>query len=217
VWDGAAHETITRMKLHPLKRKRVIWTRTTDAKLGTMPDSALARKLRITIGTVLKRRQKLGIAASRPAKSIRWTREMISMLGRIPDGRFAETYGMNILTVSTKRRDLGIRCFARRSKTWHHWTKKEIAMLGRMPDAVVAEKTGIKKPSVAWKRGKLGIPPFSQRRPKKQLTDWTRREIAVLGRMTDAAAAETLDLALTAVRKKRISLGIPPFGRSARG
>ena len=54
------------MKLHPLKRKRIIWTRTTIPMLGTMTDAALARKLRVAVGTVLSKRRKLGIPALRP-------------------------------------------------------------------------------------------------------------------------------------------------------
>jgi hypothetical protein len=203
------------MKLHPLKRKRIIWTRTTIPMLGTMPDAALARKLRVAVGTVLSKRRKLGIPASRPHNSIQWTRDMIDRLGRIPDREFAKTYRMNILTVYKKRLDLGIRCYARTSKAWHYWTEKEIALLGKMPDGDVALRTGIHKASVAWKRGKLKIPPFTTKRPKKLLTDWTLKEISVLGTMTDAAAAAALDLAPSAVRLKRISLGIPPFGRSS--
>jgi len=183
--------------------------------LGTISDAALSRKLGVCTGTVLKKRQTLGIPASRPAKSINWTPDVIALLGKIPDGEVARIYGMNILSVHKKRVALGIRCYARKSKTWHYWTKKEIALLGKMPDTDVALRTGIKKASVAWKRGKLEIPAFTQKRPKKLLTDWTRKEIAVLGKMTDAAAAATLDLAHSAVRLKRISLGIPPFGRSS--
>jgi hypothetical protein len=195
--------------------KHHVWTRRHIAMLGTISDAALARKLGVCIGTVFKKRQKLGIPASRPPKSIDWTPAIIASLGRIPDGEVARIYGMNILSVHQKRTSLGIRCYARKSKTWHYWTKKEIALLGKMPDGEVALRTGIHKASVAWKRCKLKIPPFTQKRPKKLLTDWTRKEIAVLGKMTDAAAAATLDLAPSAVRLKRISLGIPPFGRSS--
>jgi hypothetical protein len=181
--------------------------------LGTISDAALSRKLGLSIETVLKKRQKLGIAASRPAKSIHWTRAMIATLGKLPDRKFARIHDMNVLTVYKKRVSLGIRCYARKSKSWHYWTKKEIALLGRMPDGEVALKTGINKSSVAWKRCKLKIPPFTKKRPKKHLTDWTLGEIALLGEMTDAAAAAALDLAPSAVRLKRIALGIPPFGR----
>lgn len=183
--------------------------------LGTIPDAALAGKLDLSITTVIKKRHKLGIAASRPAKTIKWTPDMIAKLGKVPDGEIARTHGMNILTVYKKRVSRGIQCYARKSKTWHYWTKKEIALLGKMPDGDVALKTGINKASVFWKRGKLNIPSFTQKRPKKLLTDWTRKETAVLGKMTDAKAAATLDLAPSAVRAKRISLGIPPFGRSS--
>ena len=192
---------------------RYKWTRPRIAMLGTMPDSALSRKLELALCTVLKKRQSLGIPASRPPKFIKWTPALIAMLGKVPDGKIARTYGMNILSVQKKRVSRGIQCYARKSKAWHFWTKKEIALLGKMPDGEVALRTGINKASVAWKRGKLEIPPFTTKRPKKLLTDWTRSEIAVLGKMTDAAAAETLDVAPSAVRLKRISLGIPPFGR----
>jgi hypothetical protein len=194
---------------------RHVWTRWQIAKLGTISDAALSRKLGVCIGTVFKKRQKLGIPASRPPKTIQWTPAIIALLGKIPDGEIARTYGMNILSAQKKRVSLGIRCYARKSKSWHYWTKKEIALLGKMPDGDVALRTGIHKASVAWKRGKLKIPPFTTKRPKKLLTDWTLKEIAVLGTMTDAAAAADLGLAPSAVRLKRISLGIPPFGRSA--
>ena len=191
------------------------WTRRQIAMLGTISDAALSLKPDLSISTVLKKRQKPRIPASRPPKTINWTPDVIALLGKIPDGEVARIYGMNILSVYKKRVDLGIRCYARKSKTWHYWTKKEIALLGKMPDGDVALRTGINKASVYWKRCKLKIPSFTQKRPKKLLTDWTRKEIAVLGKMTDAAAAATLDLAHSAVRLKRISLGIPPFGRSS--
>ena len=195
--------------------KRHNWTRRQIAMLGTIPDAALSRKLDLHVSTVLKKRQKLGITASRPPKTIHWTPAIFALLGKIPDGEIARTYGMNILSVQQKRVSRGIQCYARKSKTWHYWTKKEIALLGKMPDGEVALRTGINKASVYWKRCKLKIPSFTQKRPKKLLTDWTLKEIVVLGKMTDAAAAAALDVAPSAVRLKRISLGIPPFGRSA--
>jgi len=201
-------QAMTNGKRHP-------WTRKQIAMLGTMSDAALSRKLDIAIITVLKKRQQLGIAPSRPAKSINWTPDLIASLGNMPDHQIAKIYDLNMVSVRKKRVDFGIRCYARTSKSWHHWTKEEIALLGKMPDREVARRTGINKASVAWKRGKLKIPSFTQKRPKKLLTDWTKKEIAVLGKMTDAAAAAKLDLAHSAVRLKRISLGIPPFGRSS--
>ena len=185
--------------------------------LGTMPDSALSRKLDLCISTILKKRQSLGIPGTRPCRTIHWTRDLISMLGKVPDAEVARAGDMNILTVNKKRRSLGINCYARKSKSWHYWTKKEIALLGTMSDGDVALKIGQKKASVAWKRGKLKIPPFGEayanKRPPKPLDSWTRKQISVLGTMTDARAARKLDLAHSTVHKKRVSLSIPPFGR----
>jgi len=202
------------MNPEPSKRgNRHLWTRKHIAMLGKITDAALSRITGLDIGTVFTKRHKLGIPASRPAKSLNWTPAVIATLGKLPDGEVARINGMSILSVHKKRSSLGIQCYARKSKSWHYWTKKEIALLGKMPDGDVALRTGINKASVAWKRCKLEIPPFTKKRPKKLLTDWTRKEIAVLGKMTDAAAAAALDLAHSAVRLKRISLGIPPFGR----
>jgi hypothetical protein len=206
------------MKSEPsIPGKRYRWTRRQIALLGTISDAAVSRELNLCISTVLKKRRKLGIPGTRPHRKIHWTRDLISMLGKVPDAEVAKVGGMNILTAQKKRVTLGIRCYARKSKTWHYWTKKEIALLGTMSDGDVALKIGQKKASVAWKRGKLGIPPFGEafvnKRPPKPLDSWTRREISVLGTMTDADAARKLDLAHSTVHKKRVSLGIPPFGR----
>jgi hypothetical protein len=40
---------------------RISWTRNNIAMLGTMPDAALAEKLRVATHTVLKKRQKPGV------------------------------------------------------------------------------------------------------------------------------------------------------------
>ncbi len=193
------------------------WTRKQISMLGTMSDAALSRKLDLSISTILKKRQSLGIPGTRPCRTIHWTRDLISMLGKVPDAEVARAGDMNILTVNKKRRSLGINCYARKSKSWHYWTKKEIALLGKMSDGDVALKIGQKKASVAWKRGKLNIPAFGEvyanKRPPKPLDSWTRKQISVLGTMTDAQAARKLDLAHSTVHKKRVSLGIPPFGR----
>ena len=140
------------MKLTPyIPGVQAVWTRRHLNMLGTISDAALSRKLGVYVGTVFKKRRKLGIPASRPHNCIIWTPAMIATLGKVPDGEVARIYGMNIITVQQKRTSLGIRCYARKSKTWHFWTKKEIALLGKMPDGDVALRTGIHKASVAWK------------------------------------------------------------------
>jgi hypothetical protein len=81
------------------KGKPHVWTRKHIAMLGTIPDAALARRISLSVGTVLKKRQKLGIPASRPAKSLNWTPAIIAMLGKFPDGEIARIHGMNILSL----------------------------------------------------------------------------------------------------------------------
>lgn len=189
------------------------WTKSQLAKLGKMSDAQYARQLGVCLDTVRKKRIALGKPAWRPANTLNWGPRDIDLLGKLPDKQVARFLGMSQMSVINKRKELGIGCYARGSKAWHRWTKEEIAVLGTMSDADAALKTGINKASIAWKRCKLKIPPFTQKRPKRLLTQWTRKEISVLGKMTDAAAAAALDLAPSAVRLKRLSLGIPPYGR----
>ena len=90
-------------------------------------------------------------------------------------------------------------------------------MLGQYHDPEVGRKIGVSIACVARKRRQLGIPSLLARkttsRDRRSLDQWTAEETALLGKMTDKDVTERLDLALSAVRLKRISLGIPPFRR----
>ena len=200
---------------------RYHWTKKHLALLGTMPDPELARLLKVTYANVAMKRESCGISKCPANRIIRWTPQMLGMLGKLPDKEVARLNEISLLSVVKKRAELGILCYARKSKHWHYWTKKEIALLGKMPDAEVAKRIGQKRASVTWKRTKLKIAPFGksndEKRPPRFLKDWKKSEIKLLGTMTDAELARKLDIAHSAVYKKRVSLGIPPFGRSQVG
>ena len=56
-------------------------------------------------------------------------------------------------------------------------------------------------------------PILHPKAPEKLLAHWTLKEIAVPGKMTDAAAAPSLDPATSAIRLKRLFQGISRFSR----
>jgi len=87
-------------------------------------------------------------------------------------------------------------------------------MPGTRHDREVAEHVGISTASVTSRRVRMKIAPFRKRagknRPRKSINDWTRKETALLGKLTDQEVAEKLNLGHATVRLKRMSLGIPP-------
>ena len=77
-----------------------------------------------------------------------------------------------------------------------------------MPDAKLAKELGTTINVVIAKRQSLGLStsglPLEARRP------WTKKELAMLGRIPDAQVAEATGRGRRHIRSKRESLGIPP-------
>lgn len=190
------------------------WTDEEIALLGKISDGKLARQIGVPTGIVYMKRSTMGIAPSRPFYNLTWGPKELALLGKHPDSEVARMLGVPQKSILNKRRSLGITCYAKSSNFWRAWTPEEIAMLGKRIDADVAETLGISLGSVAITRRKLGIPAFKPRkapnRPRRSLSDWSEKEIALLGTLTDKQAAETIGLGHATVRIKRISLGIPP-------
>ncbi|MGP0171251.1 hypothetical protein ACSVIJ_05135 [Pseudomonas sp. NCHU5208] len=91
------------------------------------------------------------------------------------------------------------------------WTAEALALLGTVTDRTVAQRFDILRTSVANKRVELGIPAFvSQQRPDKCHV-WKPAELKQLGTKSDTDLAAELGLGITAVRNKRMSLGIQTF------
>lgn len=189
------------------------------SKLGKIPDAELARRIGIRTAVVSRKRSSMGIDPSSLAQRLNWTRENLDLLGTLPDREVAKIMNASSGRVAAKRLSLGIECYVKSSKSWHTWTDKEIAMLGKDHDPAVARKIGISISSVAAKRRQLGIESFFKRkaetRPRRSLSDWTAKETALLGKMTDKDAGARLHLAPSTVRLKRLSMDIPPFRKRA--
>ena len=64
--------------------------------------------------------------------------------------------------------------------------------------------------TVTAKRTALGIPAFGPTHEEKRF-DWTKRQVNLLGKSSDAEVSRRLGVSTTTVAWKRRSLGIPPF------
>ena len=83
------------------------WTPEEVARLGQDTDANIAEELDRTEESVRRKRNKLGIAASREWKR-EWTKAELKLLGKLTDKDVAEQLGCDRKTVITKRRELGI-------------------------------------------------------------------------------------------------------------
>jgi|AntRauTorckE6833_2_1112554.scaffolds.fasta_scaffold11905_3 hypothetical protein len=208
------------MKKHSKRTKAKHKWLTQELKLlGKIPDAELARRIRIRTAEVSKKRASMGIDPLSLSERINWTPKNLALLGTRTDDEVAKIMNCSSGRVAAKRLSLGIECYAKSSNSWHTWTDKEIAILGQYHDPEAARKIGVSIARVALKRRQLGIPSLFARKTKsrkpRSASEWTAKEIALLGKMTDNDVTERLDLALSAVRLKRISLGIPPYRRRA--
>lgn len=83
------------------------WTKATDALLGTATDAEIARRIGVTILSVLKRRRKLGIPPFQsPNITKNWGQSELGMLGLLPDEEVAKLLNRPVEAVRRKRIEL---------------------------------------------------------------------------------------------------------------
>lgn len=87
------------------------------------------------------------------------------------------------------------------------WTTAEINQLGTDFDRVVAKQLGRTTEAVRSARKYHGVSPFRLAKMR-----WTKRQIAMLGKGTDADVARKLGVKPLTVTRKRLALKIPAFG-----
>jgi hypothetical protein len=193
------------------------WSSHNISLLGTMPDSALAKKWGIPLSSVFYKRKTSKIPSFRPSHEKKWTSRNIRMLGKKSDQEIANLLGVKKTTVVKKRMSLGIESFARQSKLWREWSPDEIALLGSITDKEIAQRLNIAISSVTSKRMNMGIKSVHPRSPatKKRLNAvmWTRRNISLLGKIPDLKLAEMMGVNRKTIIKKRKALGVPCYTR----
>lgn len=181
----------------------VKWTPKMLAALDKSPDRAVARRFRITVMAVVRKRVELG--KRRGLSSRRWSTQEREILGQYTDAAVSRKLGVNYHAVRYMRRRL--RIAGKQPSVRVAWTPRLDALLGKLPDRVVAAHAGCTAAGVARRRWKLGVD--SPRAPKP----WTRREDRLLGSAPDTVVARQLGRGEDSVRIRRRTLGIARFRR----
>jgi hypothetical protein len=88
--------------------RRRIWKKSEIALLGTAPDAAIARQLKLSSATVCKLRNELRIPAHR-GQLRGWGTTELGMLGRFSDAEIAKTTNRPLADVVAKRNSLRIK------------------------------------------------------------------------------------------------------------
>lgn len=206
---------ISDMKKLKMQSVRISWDAGMISLLGTMTDAELARRLGIPLYVVIYKRLSLGIPSFKNMKVREWKRNELGLLGKKSDEEVAKLLGMAKTTISNKRKSLGIEAFAFRSKLWRSWTQEEVEMLGKDTDKEVARRLKIHEVTVALKRRQLGIASFYPRlpnkNPRREAVDWSRKNLALLGKLPDERVAEIIRISRKSVLGKRKRLGIESF------
>lgn len=90
---------------------KYVWDTNDNSLLGTIPDTELASKLKVGLGTISRHREYLGIPTYSPLNNFNE-----DLLGTMTDIKLADLYGIDNSTVSYKRRLANIDAFPNNPK-----------------------------------------------------------------------------------------------------
>lgn len=180
-----------------------------------MPDEVLAKRLGVVRSVIFYKRTTLRVAPFRGKNKYIWRQKDILLLGKNSDQEVAKTLGTYRKYVTEKRQALGIEAFAYQSQLWRRWSEEELAMLGSCTDKELAERLNLAVHCVTSKRHGLGIKAFHERAknktPRPNSVQWTRRNLALLGKYPDQRVAEMMGIGRKSVLYKRKILGIESY------
>jgi len=202
-------------------RQAISWTPARDKLLGTMPDTALARRLQTSKQIVGYRRMHLGIACyERPALPQpsyiagphEWKAREDALLGTDYDKVIAARLGVTISQVIRRRWHLAIDAYKRSDRIV--WTDEMLGYLGVVSDSEYASYYGISPLSTRLKRIALGIPTFAGH--QSPVPELPAEVYDLLGVWTDVRIVEEYGLLRVNVRLVRMVMGIEPAQRHDR-
>jgi hypothetical protein len=178
-----------------------VWTPREEKLIGTMPDRAVAERLRRSVSAVAARRKLKEIPYLNPALRP-WPEAEIKLLGKAADAEVAKRTGRTLKSVQDKRRKVGLLVRPRARPL----TAREDLLLGTKPDTKLAVELNRNRMDVYWRRLKLGIKPAVERPPHR---DWMPEEDKFLGTASDAAIGRRLVRSVDSVQLRRLGLGLP--------
>jgi DNA-binding CsgD family transcriptional regulator len=194
---------------------KAFWVPDKLALLGTKSDGALAKQWGINHFLVFTKRKSLGIPSYRKFGPKDWTPAELAMLGNKSDYEISKKLKLHKTSVVNKRNSLGIAAFVDPSKVQHDWKDAELALLGKFTDRCVAERIGLPMHAVMAKRQRLGIPSCRKFSPpkkaRKNAIPWTKKNLALLGKLPDVQVAEIIGTNRKSVIAMRLKLGITSY------
>ena len=161
-----------------------VWTPKEERLIGTMPDRAVAKRLRRSVSAVTARRKQKEIPYLNPVLRP-WQEAEIKLFGKASDEKIAKRTGRTLKSVRGKRQELGllVRPHPR------PWMAREDRLLGTKPDTKLAVQLNRSRMDVYWRRLKLEIRPAVERSAHR---NWTPAEDKLLGAASDAAIGRKL-------------------------
>ena len=188
----------------------VEWTPSMLAKLGTMPDQAIADSLGVSLDTVARKRLQKGIRSftGRVASTAtQWSKEMLECLGKMADTDVSRRFRINIHCVEDKRHSLGIEP-KRKWRPPFRWDWVMLREVRTLPPREFAKKYGVSIGVVHTKRRLLDLPLMRRtgRKPAVPITDGLR---SLLGKLPDKVLARQYHVPKSTIQVVRARLGIP--------
>lgn len=97
--------------------KKINWTEDMVSELGKMTDKTFADKYGLKEGTVLAKRNRMGIHPfGYKYKRLRWVKSQVALLGTDTDKRIAKKLGVTLLTVRKHRIARGIPAYGQKNR-----------------------------------------------------------------------------------------------------
>lgn len=131
-----------------------------------------------------------------------WDNGSEKLLGTMSDANVARKLNIAASQIRYRRQILNIPAFGYSNKI--EWNKQRLSSLGKKPDHILAKEWGYPQKDVCEKRESLNI-------KAKSKSIWKKKDIALLGTMSDKNVAQRIGLSATCIINKRKELGIAPF------
>jgi hypothetical protein len=179
-------------------------------RLGTATDGDLASEFGIAPHQVYRLREHFGIGRFSPiAKLVGEMPELVARLGSTTDKRLGAEYGLSAGTTAQMRSYLS-KGKCRKRRDYSDVSPEIIEMLKTHSVAAASEICGLGTRMLTSIRNAFNIPAFDVG------VKFPEEAIAALGTVSDPVIAKRFGINRSVVIRRRISLGIKPFGNAGR-
>lgn len=197
---------IVEMSLHD-KLARIPWDKMSDTqvceKLGIYPALVSSYRLLHNIPTSRKRGA-IPYETHEELRDAPW--------GEKTDKDICKMFGLHLVTIAKFRNRNGIlpaRIHKNRSSLF---LPKNLPLFEKTKDVDLADRVGLSRERVRQIRKSLGLPSSAGIYKKSvRFRNWTKAELAMLGKFPDRVVAREIGISCSTVRNKRLLLGIKGY------